>query len=113
LRDGKFIGMKPAAETNEGELIRMMVGRALELEPLPHLDSAVPKGQVVLRVRNLARRPLLRDASLEVRAGEIVGLAGLVGSGRSELAQAVFGVAPPESGTIEIDGQAVKISRTE
>ena len=113
LRDGKLIGVRPAAETNEGELIRMMVGRALELEPLPHLNSAAPVGQVVLRVRNLARRPLLRDASLEVRAGEIVGLAGLVGSGRSELAQAVFGVAPPESGTVEIDGKAVKISRPE
>jgi rhamnose transport system ATP-binding protein len=110
LRDGKFIGVKPAAETNEGELIRMMVGRALELEPLPHLDNPAPTGQVVLRVRNLSRRPLLRDASLEVRAGEIVGLAGLVGSGRSELAQAVFGVAPPESGTIEIDGKPVNLT---
>ena len=113
LRDGKLIGIRPAAETNESELIRMMVGRALELEPLPHLDSALPTGAVVLRARNLARRPLLRDASIEVRAGEIVGLAGLVGSGRSELAQAVFGVAPPESGTIEFDGRAVKISRPE
>ena len=113
LRDGKFIGVKPAGETNEGELIRMMVGRALELEPLPHLDGASPAGEVVLRVRKLARRPLLRDASLEVHAGEIVGLAGLVGSGRSELAQAVFGVAPPESGTVEIDGKEVKITRPE
>jgi rhamnose transport system ATP-binding protein len=113
LRDGKLIGIRPAGETNESELIRMMVGRALELEPLPHLDSALPTGAVVLRARNLARRPLLRDASIEVRAGEIVGLAGLVGSGRSELAQAVFGVAPPESGTIEIDGRAAKISRPE
>ena len=113
LRDGKFIGVKPAAETNEGELIRMMVGRALELEPLPHLGKVAAAGPVILRVRNLARRPLLRNASLEVRAGEIVGLAGLVGSGRSELAQAVFGVAPPESGTIEIDGRSVNISRPE
>ncbi len=113
LRDGKFIGVKPASETNEGELIRMMVGRALELEPLPHVGEVAPAGPVILRVRNLARRPLLRDASLEVRAGEIVGLAGLVGSGRSELAQAVFGVAPPESGTIEIDGRSVNISRPE
>ncbi len=113
LRDGKFIGVKSAAETNEAELIRMMVGRALELEPLPHLGEAAPAGKVILRVRNLARRPLLRNASLEVRAGEIVGLAGLVGSGRSELAQAVFGVAPPESGTIEVDGRAVKIARPE
>jgi rhamnose transport system ATP-binding protein len=113
LRDGKFIGVKKAAETNEGELIRMMVGRALELEPTPHLANPAPAGKVVLRVRNLCRRPLLRDASLEVRAGEIVGLAGLVGSGRSELAQAVFGVAPPEAGTIEIDGKPVKITRPE
>jgi rhamnose transport system ATP-binding protein len=113
LRDGKFIGVKPAAETNESELIRMMVGRALELEPLPHLGEPTSAGPVVLRARNLARRPLLKDASLEVRAGEIVGLAGLVGSGRSELAQAVFGVAPPESGTVEIDGRAVTISRPE
>ena len=113
LRDGKLIGIRPAGETNESELIRMMVGRALELEPLPHLDSALPTGAVVLRARNLARRPLLRDASIEVRAGEIVGLAGLVGSGRSELAQAVFGVFPPESGTVEFDGRAVKISRPE
>jgi rhamnose transport system ATP-binding protein len=113
LRDGKFIGVKKAAETNEGELIRMMVGRALELEPTPHLANPAPAGKVVLRVRNLCRRPLLRDASLEVRAGEIVGLAGLVGSGRSELAQAVFGVAPPEAGTIEIDSKPVKIARPE
>jgi len=113
LRDGKLIGIKSAAETNEGELIRMMVGRALELEPLPHSEKPALAGTVILRVRNLARKPLLRDASLEVRAGEIVGLAGLVGSGRSELAQAVFGVVPPESGTIEIDGRAVKISRPE
>ncbi len=113
LRDGKFIGVKSAAETNEGELIRMMVGRALELEPSPHLGETTPPGPVVLRVRNLARRPLLRNASLEVRGGEIVGLAGLVGSGRSELAQAVFGVAPPDSGTVEIDGREVHISRPE
>ena len=113
LRDGKLIGVKPAAETNEGELIRMMVCRALDQEPVSHLDNPSPAGQHVLRVSKLARRPLLRDASLVVRAGEIVGLAGLVGSGRSELAQAVFGVAPPESGTIEIDGKPVKITRPE
>ena len=113
LRDGKLVGVKGAGETNETELIRMMVGRALAQEPSPHTDSATPSGKVVLRARNLARRPLLRDASLEIRAGEIVGLAGLIGSGRSELAQAIFGVAPPESGTIEVDGKEVRIHRPE
>ncbi|MGA8659906.1 MAG: sugar ABC transporter ATP-binding protein [Chthoniobacterales bacterium] len=113
LRDGKLVGIKTASETNETELIRMMVGRALAQEPSPHLGSSTPTGPVVLRVRNLARRPLLRDASLEIRAGEIVGLAGLIGSGRSELAQAIFGVAPPESGTIEVGGGEVRIHRPE
>ena len=113
LRDGKLVGFKGAGETNENELIRMMVGRALAQEPSPHTDSAAPTGKVVLRARNLARRPLLRDASLEIHAGEIVGLAGLIGSGRSELAQAIFGVAPPESGTIEVGGKEVRIHRPE
>ena len=55
----------------------------------------------------------MKDASIELRAGEIVGLAGLIGSGRSELAQAIFGVAPQDSGTIEVDGKSVKIRRPE
>jgi ABC-type sugar transport system ATPase subunit len=113
LRDGKLVGLKAAAETDEAELIRMMVGRALALEPLPHLEGPSTTGKVLLRAQHLARKPLLRDASLELRAGEIVGLAGLIGSGRSELAQAIFGVAPPESGTIEIDGRPAKIHRPE
>lgn len=113
LRDGKLVGTKPTRDTTEPELIRMMVGRALSQEPAPHLDTPPNPNPVFLRVRNLARRPLLRDASLEVRAGEIVGLAGLIGSGRSELAQAIFGVVPAEAGSIEVDGRPVKIHRPE
>ncbi|HEY0791607.1 MAG TPA: sugar ABC transporter ATP-binding protein [Chthoniobacterales bacterium] len=111
LRDGKLVGTKPARDTTEPELIKMMVGRALSQEPAPHLDTAPNHNPVFLRARNLACRPLLRDASLEVRAGEIVGLAGLIGSGRSELAQAIFGVAPAESGSIEVEGRPVQIRR--
>ncbi|MBV9491835.1 MAG: sugar ABC transporter ATP-binding protein [Verrucomicrobia bacterium] len=113
LRDGKLVGTQPTRDTTEPELIRMMVGRALSQEPAPHLDVGPNPNPVFLRARNLARRPLLRDASLEVRAGEIVGLAGLIGAGRSELAQALFGVAPAESGSIEVNGRPVQIHRPE
>ena len=119
LRDGQWIATQPTAETNENALIRQMVGRALQQEPT--LEEAKPAGTpdggsaegspVVLRANKLACRPLLREASLTLRAGEIVGLAGLIGSGRSELAQAIFGSAPAESGTLEVNGRAVTIRR--
>ena len=113
LRDGKLVGVKAAKETNEAELIRMMVGRALAEEPLPHIENGTPEGRVVLRAQELVCPPLLKKASIEIRAGEIVGLAGLIGSGRSELAQAIFGVTPLESGSIEMDGRVVQIRRPE
>jgi rhamnose transport system ATP-binding protein len=113
LRDGNLVAIRPASETKESELIRLMVGRALEEEPVSHAERSVKRGALLLRGRNLARRPSLRDASLELYAGEIVGLAGLIGSGRSELAQAIFGVMPPESGTVEVEGSEVKINRPE
>ena len=93
-----------------------MVGRALSQEPSLD-DAGMPAANgerpVLLKATHLARRPLLRDASLELRAGEIVGLAGLIGSGRSELEQAIFGSAPTESGSIEVKGKPVTITRPE
>jgi rhamnose transport system ATP-binding protein len=113
LRDGKLVGVKSAKETNEGELIRMMVGRALAQEPAPHTDGLPADLPVVLRAKGLARRPLLKNASIDLRAGEIVGMAGLIGSGRSELAQTIFGIAAPEAGSIELDGKRVDIRSPE
>jgi rhamnose transport system ATP-binding protein len=113
LRDGKLVGIKSAKETNENELIRMMVGRALAQEPAPHLNELSQNLPVVLRAKNLARRPLLKDASIELRAGEIVGMAGLIGSGRTELAQTIFGIARPEAGSIELNGKNVDIKSPE
>jgi rhamnose transport system ATP-binding protein len=113
LRDGKLVGVKRAGDTNENELIRMMVGRALAQEPAPHLELPPSDLPVVLRANNLARRPLLKNASIELRAGEIVGMAGLIGSGRTELAQTIFGIAPPEAGSIEFDGKPVNIRNPE
>lgn len=106
LRDGKFVATKPVADTSHEDLIEMMVGRKIE-QLFPKIE--VPIGEPVLAVKDLVRRPMTNGVSLSVRAGEIVGLAGLVGAGRSELAQTIFGVTPAESGQIEIVGQAVSI----
>ena len=113
LRDGQWVATQKATDITEAELIRQMVGRALEEEPivhdLPRRDHGEGGKSPILRIRNLKREPLLSDASLSLHTGEIVGLAGLIGSGRSELAQAIFGTLPPESGTIELEGRAVSI----
>ncbi len=106
LRDGKYIDTKPVAETSEDELIRMMVGRTID-NLFPKQEAEI--GEVVLEVRNLKRKPLTHDISFELRAGEIVGLAGLIGAGRSELAHVIFGYTPAESGRILINGQAIRI----
>ena len=108
LRDGEYIGTHNVADTDEAELISMMVGRTIE-NLFPKQTAEI--GDVVLEARNLNRPPLTRDISFSVRAGEIVGLAGLVGSGRSETAQVIFGVLPAESGEILLKGEPVKISR--
>jgi rhamnose transport system ATP-binding protein len=106
LRDGVQVGTRRVAETNSGELVQMMVGRKIDsLFP----KATVPIGPPVLEVRDLVRRPMTRGVSLNVRAGEIVGLAGLVGSGRSELAQVLFGVTPAHSGEIRLAGVSVAV----
>ncbi|MEZ5825851.1 MAG: sugar ABC transporter ATP-binding protein [Geminicoccaceae bacterium] len=106
LRDGQYVATKPVSETNHDDLIEMMVGRRID-QLFPKV--AVPIGEPVLEVDNLVRRPMTNGVSLTVRAGEIVGLAGLVGAGRSELAQTVFGVTPAESGRIRIEGKEAVI----
>lgn len=107
LRDGAYVGSQPLPDTSERQLISMMVGRTI--------DQLFPKqtgniGEVVLEVQNLHAPPLTHNVSLTVRAGEIVGLAGLVGSGRSETAQALFGIRPIDSGTVAINGKHVTIN---
>ena len=106
LRDGGYIGTKDIGETTERELVSMMVGRDVEtLFPKQHAEV----GEVVLELRNLTREPYTRGVSLTLRAGEIVGLAGLVGSGRSETAQVVFGILPKQKGDVLVSGQSVNI----
>jgi len=107
LRDGALIGTRPVSAVDEASLVAMMVGREIDrLFPKPH-----PKiGETVLKVSNLSFGDRVRDVSFELRRGEILGVAGLVGSGRTELALTIFGITPATSGTIEIEGRPVVIS---
>ena len=102
LRDGKTIGTKQTSEVTPDELIRMMVGRTLE-DNFPKVPAAV--GAPVLEVNGLTRRGVIKDVSFTVRAGEVVALAGLVGSGRTEVARCIFGADPFDSGTIQFEGK--------
>ena len=102
LRDGKLVHTKPTSEETEDTLIRAMLGRPLDAAFPP---KAAPRGgaAVVLSVREL-HAPGVSGASLDIREGEIVGLAGLVGAGRSELARAIFGADRRQSGEVELGG---------
>jgi L-arabinose transport system ATP-binding protein len=105
LRDGGYVGDRPISETDDAELVRMMVGR--DLADMFVRDPREP-GEVVLAVRGLVTDDV-RDVSLEVRAGEVVGLGGLVGAGRSELALAVVGAVPIHEGGVEVAGKPVRL----
>ncbi|MGW4111153.1 sugar ABC transporter ATP-binding protein [Actinosynnema sp. NPDC004786] len=101
LRDGALVSTDPIAEVGHDELVRRMVGRSVEqLFPARRTEVGEPR----LVVEGLTRAGVFRDVSFEVRRGEIVGLAGLVGSGRTEVARAVFGVDGRDAGTVRVDG---------
>ena len=108
LRDGKMIMTKPTAETNMGELIAAMVGRSLESR-FPPVDNS--PGDTILSVQHLSTKyaPYLQDISFDVREGEIFGLYGLVGAGRTELARVLFGIDPSDCGEIIKDGRTIKL----
>ncbi|HEY7505474.1 MAG TPA: sugar ABC transporter ATP-binding protein [Gemmatimonadales bacterium] len=107
LRDGRRIGTRPAPEITPEELIRWMVGRDLT-QLFPRGESTV--GRVVLSVRELGLEGRFRGVSFDLRVGEILGVAGLIGAGRSNLAETLFGLTPASSGTIEIEGRVVVIA---
>ncbi len=108
MRDGAYIATTPIAETTPAELVRQMVGRDVT-ELFPKLESTI--GEPLLEVENLTSPGVFHDISFTVRAGEIVGLAGLVGAGRSEVARAVFGVDDYREGTVTMKGRRISRSR--
>ena len=107
FRDGKYVGTHAATDVTRDDIIRMMVGREIT-QMFPKED--VPIGEVVLKVENLCLEGVFHDISFELRRGEILGMAGLVGSGRSNVAETIFGVTPATSGRIEIRGEPVVVS---
>ena len=107
LRDGSYIATRPLADVTRDDLIRLMVGRTISnLFPKQEVEA----GEVVLKVENLTQEGVFEDISFELRRGEILGMAGLIGAGRTDVARAIFGVAPPTGGVIEIEGKAVEIT---
>jgi ribose transport system ATP-binding protein len=106
MRDGKIVDTLPVGDLDEDKLVRLMVGRDIEnLYP----KTEVEIGDVVLRAEGITRANVLKDCSFEVRSGEILGFAGLVGAGRTELARAVFGADRIDSGTVELEGRELNI----
>lgn len=107
LRDGLYVGTLARQEMTHDAVVRMMIGRSVADYFPGHLDAA--PGAVVFSAKNLSSPGRFRNISLEVRAGEIVGMAGLVGSGRSEFAQAVFGLDRRATGEVSIDGRPLRL----
>ncbi|MFE4706847.1 sugar ABC transporter ATP-binding protein [Peribacillus simplex] len=106
FRDGQYIGTKGAHELDQDTLIQMMVGR--EIKQVFHKEKAEIK-EIVLSVKNLSKKGKFNNVSFEVRQGEILGIAGLMGSGRTEVIESIFGIDPPDSGDIYIHGKKVRI----
>ncbi|WP_003542259.1 sugar ABC transporter ATP-binding protein [Desulfotomaculum nigrificans] len=102
LRDGKYVDSLALKDTNIEEIIRLMVGRSLD-EKFPKV--VVPRGEEALRVEGITRKGILNNISFTAYRGEVLGIAGLVGAGRTDLARAIFGADPRDSGEIYVNGE--------
>ena len=107
LRDGQYRGTLETAKTNEEEVTHLMIGRTLDLS---RNASHHEMGDVALEVRGLSCGDLFEDVSFKVRRGEVVGFYGLVGAGRTEIAETIFGLRDPSAGSILLDGEEVRIT---
>jgi ABC-type sugar transport system ATPase subunit len=107
LRDGRHVWTGPIRQTTPGEVVTRMIGRELRVETPTHLSQ--PLGAEVLRVEDLSSPGRFSGVELSLRAGEVVGLAGLVGAGRSETLQAIFGLDPRAEGRVFVRGQPLRL----
>lgn len=109
LRDGQYVKTVNTKETTINEIIKLMVGRVI-YESAPEVPE-IRSEEIVLDVRNISRGKELRNVSFQLKKGEILGFAGLVGAGRTEVARAIFGADPFDSGEVAVKGKVVKIKR--
>ena len=109
LRDGQIIDTQPVSSISKNKIIELMVGRSVDME-FPKRNT-VP-GEIVLDVQNLTRRGIVKGVTFNLRKGEVLGIAGLVGSGRTELAEAIFGAEKHDDGIIMVKGKKVAIHST-
>jgi rhamnose transport system ATP-binding protein len=106
FRDGRHISTRPVADVTEDSLVREMVGR----DPADFFARGEhPKGEVVMKVEGLGRSGIFSDVSFDLRRGEVLGFAGLVGAGRTDIALALFGVNPADTGMVELEGRRLEI----
>jgi ribose transport system ATP-binding protein len=109
LRDGEVVDSAPTNTLTRDQIVEKMVGRSVDME-FPRKKCGI--GEVVLKVNNITRNGLIEDISFELHKGEILGFAGLIGSGRTEVAEAIFGAEAYDRGTIEINGKKIAIHST-
>jgi simple sugar transport system ATP-binding protein len=107
LRDGELIATRPVKETDLAEIERLMVGQSMEYA---EMEALAPEAPVVLEVSALSKKHNFRDINFTLRRGEILGIIGLLGSGRTELALSLFGMYPADSGFIAVDGRRRRIN---
>ncbi|OKL50663.1 D-xylose ABC transporter ATP-binding protein [Boudabousia marimammalium] len=107
IRDGQYVGTRVTAETPMSEIVAMMVGRKLKTDARPEPREEI--GEEIVRVAGLSTHRLLRDVSFDLRAGEILGFAGLMGAGRTEVARCLIGADPRSAGEVYIRGKKTKI----
>lgn len=106
MRDGKYIKTLNYKETTHDELIKLMVGRSMDEQYPPRISEI---GEVLLEVKNLSYKKILKDISFNVKSGEILGVAGLMGAGRTEMAKTIFGVYQHDKGEIRLDNKKMEI----
>ncbi len=106
MRDGRKVGEYAISEVNESDVVRLMVGR--ELGSIYHRERMADKGELVLKVENLTREGVFRNISFEVHEGEVLGISGLMGAGRTEIVRCLFGLDPFDSGRILLHGREVR-----
>ena len=111
LRNGKLVETRPLDELSRTDVVRLMLGKDIAFSGATNLEANRPKGEVLLDFQNYGRKRSVHPFNLTIHKGEVIGVAGLLGSGRTEMARTMFGADPADEGTVAIEGQQATIAR--